>query len=256
MWYRTAATRVDPSGQINMDFPGIKPKPFNLNNIKFEVEEFDKNAYRINANLDEKILGHIDFQTEDYSNIARILFIELYEYPLREAEDEDEMFNNPSDRTKMDMLEELRDAEYDVDESSVTRAKWGIGKRLYQEMKKFLQNHKPTIQYISGDVHSRDAFEIRNSVFGLPIESYDPSGSSGYEINEKTPQKERENLSFKMKAELPPARFDAMGSGDIPYDNFSVKHRLERLPYNQTQQYKDSKKVPTLYPLGNDSDVV
>ena len=247
MWYRQAITRVDPSGQINMDFPGIKPKPFDLKNINFEVEEFDKNAYRINANLDEKILGHIDFQAEDYSDTGRILFIELYEYPLREAEDEEEMFNNPSDRTKKDMSEELRDAEYDVDESSVTRAKWGIGKRLYQEMKKFLQNHKPTIQYISGDVHSRDAFEIRNSVFGLPIESYDPSGSSGYEINEKTPQKEREDLSFKMKAELPPARFDAMGSGDIPFDNFSVKHRLAVPPYNKTQEYKDSKLKPQLF---------
>ena len=256
MWYRTAATRVDPSGQINMDFPGIKPKPFNLNNIKFEVEEFDKNAYRINANLDEKILGHIDFQAEDYSDTGRILFIELYEYPLREAEDEEEMFNNPSDRTKMDMLEELKDAEYHVDESSVTRAKWGIGKRLYQEMKKFLQNHKPTIQYISGDVHSRDAFEIRNSVFGLPIESYDSARSSSYEINEKTPQKEREDISFKIFSELPPARFDAMGSGDIPFDSFSVKHRLTRPSYNKTQEYKDSKLEPQLFSSEDKDNVV
>lgn len=30
MWYREAVTRVDPSGQINMDFPGVKPKPFDL----------------------------------------------------------------------------------------------------------------------------------------------------------------------------------------------------------------------------------
>jgi hypothetical protein len=256
MWYREAITRVDPSGQINMDFPGIKPKPFDLKNINFEVEEFDKNSYRINANLDEKILGHIDFQAEDYSDTGRILFIELYEYPLREAEDEEEMFNNPSDRTKMDMLEELKDAEYHVDESSVTRAKWGIGKRLYQEMKKFLQNHKPTIQYISGDVHSRDAFEIRNSVFGLPIESYDSARSSSYEINEKTPQKEREDISFKIFSELPPARFDAMGSGDIPFDSFSVKHRLTRPSYNKTQEYKDSKLEPQLFSSEDKDNVV
>jgi hypothetical protein len=256
MWYRQAITRVDPSGQINMDFPGVKPKPFDLKNINFEVEEFDKNSYRINANLDEKILGHIDFQAEDYSDTGRILFIELYEYPLREAEDEEEMFNNPSDRTKMDMLEELKDAEYHVDESSVTRAKWGIGKRLYQEMKKFLQNHKPTIQYISGDVHSRDAFEIRNSVFGLPIESYDSARSSSYEINEKTPQKEREDISFKIFSELPPARFDAMGSGDIPFDSFSVKHRLTRPSYNKTQEYKDSKLEPQLFSSEDKDNVV
>ena len=43
MWYREAATRVDPSGQINMDFsgkntyplnPGEKPKRFDLDNLK------------------------------------------------------------------------------------------------------------------------------------------------------------------------------------------------------------------------------
>ena len=36
MWYRTSVTRVDPSGQINMDFPNIKPKPFDLKNIQFD----------------------------------------------------------------------------------------------------------------------------------------------------------------------------------------------------------------------------
>ena len=25
MWYRTSATRVDPTGQINIDYPNIKP---------------------------------------------------------------------------------------------------------------------------------------------------------------------------------------------------------------------------------------
>jgi len=35
-----------------------------------------------------------------------------------------------------------------------------------------------------------------------------------------------------------------------------VKHRLRRLPYNKTQKYKDSKKIPTPYSLGKDSDVV
>jgi hypothetical protein len=260
MWYREAITRVDPSGQINMDFPGIKPKPFDIDkNVKFEVEEYDENSYRINANIDEKILGHIDFEAKDYSDTAKIIFVELYEYPLREAQEEWELFNNPSDRTKTDMSAELRDAGYNVGESSITRTKWGIGKRLYQEMKKFLQNYKPSIQYISGDVHSREAFESRNSVFGLPIESYDPSESYGYKIEEKTSKQEREDLTRKMPYELLPARFDAMGSGDIPPDSFMVKHRLRRLPYNQTQKYKDSKKIPQSYDISSleaDSDVV
>ena len=32
MWYRKSVTKVDPSGQINMDFPDIKPKPFDIEN--------------------------------------------------------------------------------------------------------------------------------------------------------------------------------------------------------------------------------
>ncbi len=32
MWYRKAVVNVNPSGQIGMDFPGIKPKPFDVEN--------------------------------------------------------------------------------------------------------------------------------------------------------------------------------------------------------------------------------
>lgn len=256
MWYREAVTRVDPSGQINMDFPDIKPKPFNLNNIEFDIEVYNDYLYSIKAKLYGKTLGYIDFEAKDYSDTAFVQLVSLNEYPAYEPKQEWEQKVNPSDRNKMDMSAELRDAGYDVDESSVTRTKWGLGKRLYQEMKKFLQNHKPTIQYIKGDVHSKDAFKVRNAVFGLPVESYDPSQSFGYKIDEKTPKKEREELSKKMPNELLPARFEPMGSGDIPPDSFMVKHRLKRIPYNKTQKYKDSTKIPTPYSLGGDSDVV
>ena len=259
MWYREAATRVDPSGQINMDFPGVKPKPFDLKNIQFDIEVYNESLYSIKANLYGKTLGYIDFEAKDYSDTAFIHLVSLNEYPSYSAREEWEKPINSSDRTKMDMNVELRDAGYDVDESSVTRTKWGLGRKLYQEMKKFLQNNKPTIQYISGDVHSKDAFQARNSVFGLPVESYDTSESFGYKIDEKTPRSEREELSKKMSNELLPARFDAMGSGDIPPDSFMVKHRLRRLPYNKTQKYKDSTKIPRAYgasTLETDTDVV
>jgi hypothetical protein len=62
-----------------------------------------------------------------------------------------------------------------------------------------------------------------------------------------------------MPNELLPARFDAAGSGDIPPDSFMVKHRLKRLPYNKTQKYKDSKKIPQPYDISSleiDTDVV
>ena len=256
MWYREAVTRVDPSGQINMDFPDIKPKPFNLNNIEFDIEVYNDYLYSIKAKLYGKTLGYIDFEAKDYSDTAFVQLVSLNEYPAYEPKQEWEQKVNPLDRNKMDMSAELRDAGYDVDESSVTRTKWGLGKRLYQEMKKFLQNHKPTIQYIKGDVHSKDAFKVRNAVFGLPVESYDPSQSFGYKIDEKTPKKEREELSKKMPNELLPARFEPMGGGDIPPDSFMVKHRLKRIPYNKTQKYKDSTKIPTSFSLGEDSDVV
>ncbi len=256
MWYRTAVTRVDPSGQINMDFSGIKPKPFDLNNVEFDIQVYNDYLYSIKAKLYGKILGYIDFEAKDYSDTAFVQLVSLNEYPAYAPKEEWERPPNPDDRNKMDMSAELKDAGYDVDESSVTRTKWGLGKRLYEEMKKFLQNHKPSIQYIKGDVHSKDAFEVRNSVFGLPVESYDPSESYGYKIDEKTPRNEREDLSKKMPNELLPARFEPMGSGDIPPDSFMVKHRLRRLPYNKTQKYKDSKKIPTSYSFGDDSDVV
>ena len=256
MWYRTAVTRVDPSGQINMDFPGVKPKPFNLNNVEFDIEVYNDYLYSIKAKLYGKILGYIDFEAKDYSDTAFVQLVSLNEYPAYAPKEEWERPPNPDDRNKMDMSAELKDAGYEVDESSVTRTKWGLGKRLYEEMKKFLQNHKPSIQYIKGDVHSKDAFEVRNSVFGLPVESYDPSESFGYKIDENTSRKEREDLSKKMPNELLPARFESMGIGDIPPDSFMVKHRLRRLPYNKTQKYKDSKKIPTPYSLGKDSDVV
>ena len=260
MWYREAVTRVDPSGQINMDFPGVKPKPFDLKNVNFEVNEPYPDNFSIIANLYGKVIGFIEFDASNLSDTAHILLVSLNEYPTYSPREEWEKPINSSDRTKMDMNVELRDAGYDVDESSVTRTQWGLGTRLYQEMKKFLQKYKPSIRFISGDVHSRDAFQARNSVFGLPVESYDPSESYGYKIEEKTPKKEREDLARKMPYELLPARFDGMGIGDIPPDSFMVKHRLKRIPYNKTQKYMDStKKIPTSYgtsTMEDSSDVV
>jgi hypothetical protein len=256
MWYREAVTRVDPSGQINMDFPDIKPKPFDLKNVRFDIESYENTFYSIKANLNGRILGYIDFDAKDWSDTASIQLVSLNEYPAYEPKQEWEKPVNPTDRTKMDMASELKDAGYDVDETSITRTKWGLGKKLYQEMKKFIQKHKPHIKYISGDVHSKEAFQTRNSVFGLPIESYDPTESFGYTIDEKTPKKEREELSKKMPNELLPARFDAMGSGDIPPDSFIVKHRLKRIPYNKTQEYKDAIKTIRENSAEIDSNVV
>jgi len=81
MWYREAVTRVDPSGQINMDFPDIKPKPFNLNNIEFDIEVYNDYLYSIKAKLYGKTLGYIDFEAKDYSDTAFVQLVSLNEYP-------------------------------------------------------------------------------------------------------------------------------------------------------------------------------
>ena len=130
MWYRTAVTRVDPSGQINMDFSGIKPKPFDLNNVEFDIQVYNDYLYSIKAKLYGKILGYIDFEAKDYSDTAFVQLVSLNEYPSRPGREEWEKSINSSDRTKMDMNVELRDAGYDVDESSITRTKWGLGLSL------------------------------------------------------------------------------------------------------------------------------
>jgi hypothetical protein len=113
-----------------------------------------------------------------------------------------------------------------------------------------LLSRKNTILYLSAGGKVK-GFEVADII--------DPSESFGYKIDEKTPRSEREELSKKMPNELLPARFDAMGSGDIPPDSFMVKHRLRRLPYNKTQKYKDSVKIPQTYStssLETDTDVV
>ena len=61
MWYRKSVTKVDPSGQINMDFPDIKPKPFDIENsiqtkLFYDAEE---NDYRIKAYINDLEAGSI-----------------------------------------------------------------------------------------------------------------------------------------------------------------------------------------------------
>ena len=77
MWYRESVTKVDPSGQINMDFPNIKPKPFDIENsiqtkLFYDAED---NDYRIKAYVNDSEAGSITFEAPDNSDTAKILFI-------------------------------------------------------------------------------------------------------------------------------------------------------------------------------------
>ena len=226
MWYRTAITTVNPVGQISMDFPGIKPKKFDVeNDVKFELHQEGRNTYQISALLgDGRSLGYISFYIVPEDDTAKIEMVSLREYPTAKVEWEESA--NPTDRFKSDIIKELKDAGYSVDESSVSRLKWGIGKKLYEEALKFIQNNYPDVQYITGYVHSKDAYQSRNSVFGLPIHAYDPDQSSSYEITGYTPQEEAEEISNKISNDLMPSSFDATGYSHIPPSVYYVQHKI------------------------------
>jgi len=241
MWYKSvlasfdklAVVKVDPSGQINMDFPGIKPKPFNIDkdvDFKLSYDEYWQ-TYRITAYLKNgRNLGHISIEVPEGMNTAKIEFVTLNEYPTSTGTEQWQKPKNPEDRLRPGVINELKQAGYDVDESSYTRLKWGIGKRLYEEAKKFLQKSRPDVKFVEGTVHSRDAYNSRNSVFGLPDSAYDPDGSTSYRIHQDHSRKEREELSKKISYELFPARFQNSGESEIPPSMFYVKHKINKLP--------------------------
>jgi len=255
MWYKLAITKVDPSGQINMDFsgkntyplnPGEKPKRFDLNNLKFEVIEDDEypEEYRLYAYLyDGRKLGYIDFEAPDSSDTARIIYTSIYEYPTSKDKKEYGKPVNPEDKTKSEYLDQLSSAGYLVDDSSITRVDWGIGKKLYQELKKYLQTQKPNIKFITGRVHSKEAFWARFKGLGFPIEATDPYQSYDKEIKEEysnLPEEEKLKLVRNMANELGSASFSPSGISDAPQWHFDVKNKIERLPSNDKQKFQTS----------------
>lgn len=246
MWYRQAVVNVNPSGQIGMDFPGIKPKPFDIENdvdIKIKKEDFYYYIYALTK--DGRELGHISFNAGDYADTAVIDFSTLVDYPSYIGEEDWQKPKNPEDKLKGDLVSDLKRAGYDADESSVTRLKWGIGNKLYRELKKFLQQHKPNIDFVEGTVHSRDAYHSRNAIFGLPHKAYDPDQSCDYKISENDDAAKREEMAKKIGYELEPARFNVYGESEIPMSMFRVRHKLDKLPYEETEAYKSSKgKIP------------
>ncbi len=248
MWYKKAVINVNPSGQIGMDFPGIKPKKFDIDNdvdIKIKKEDFYYTIYALTK--DGRELGHISFNAGDYADTAVIDFSTLVDYPSYIGEEDWQKPKNPEDKLKGDLVADLKRAGYDADESSVTRLKWGIGNKLYRELKKFLQQHKPNIDFVEGTVHSRDAYDSRNAIFGLPHKAYDPDQSCSYKISENDNVATREEMAKKIGYELEPARFNVYGESEIPMSMFRVRHKLDKLPYEETEAYKKSKgKIPKI----------
>jgi hypothetical protein len=107
-----------------------------------------------------------------------------------------------------------------------------------------LQNYKPDIRYLTGYVHSKDAYEARNDVFGLPHHAYDPEGLERYKIDEKTKPEEKEEISKQISDYLMPARFEFTGHSEIPPGMYLVKHKINKIPYENTELYKKGPKLP------------
>lgn len=252
MWYKSvlasfdklAVVKVDPSGQINMDFPGVKPKPFNINQaLKFKITRDDMfGDYQISAYLNDRKLGYILFDFPEHNpEIVNVQMVTLQEYPIYKGKEHWEESANPEDRTKSDMIKELINSGYDADETTVTRTKWGIGKRLYQEFQKFVKKTKPEVKFITGDVHSKDAYEARNTVFGLPANVHDPEGMSRFKITEKTPKEDLEDMSRKISDDLNVSRFEFTGHADIPQSYYSVIHNIDKSPI-KSSDFKQGEK--------------
>jgi hypothetical protein len=257
MWYKLAITKVDPSGQINMDFsgkntyplnPGEKPKRFDLSNLKFEVVQEDPIKYPEEYTLyallnDGRKLGYIYFEAPDNSETADIKYTSIYEYPTSIGEKEYGKPVNSEDKTKSEYLDQLSSAGYLVDDSSVTRTDWGIGKTLYQELKKFLQENKPNIKFVTGKVHSKEAFWARYKGLGFPVEALDPYQSYNKEIKEKhsnLSEEEKLKMIRNMANELGSSSFDSSGRSDAPKWEFNVKNKIENLPSNDKQKFQTS----------------
>ena len=136
------------------------------------------------------------------------------------------------------MLKELKAAGYDVDNSSVSRYKWGIGKKLYQEFYKFIMENKPDINYVDGSVHSKDTYDSRVSVFGLPVHAYDLDESAYYKINENeaSDEEQKKLMSQKISNEMSRARFNSYGEAEIPaFSNWYVKNKIDRKPKEESK---------------------
>ena len=214
MWYREAVTRIDPSGQLNIDYGDdykkrIDPRKF----IDFEYigNEIDA-PHIINAYLKgtKNLLGSIEFLPK--LRTVDIMSVYVQEYTSSEIQK---------------YLKALTSSGYDVDMSSVSRKGWGIGELLYKEFKNYIRKKFPYVVEIAGDIHSKEAFRARNKAFGLPSEAYgwlDDFITPGMTKQRKTeiiPELEKEFSGTKVNKE---GDFEVLGEG------ITVRHRLPRLP--------------------------
>jgi hypothetical protein len=148
MWYRTALTEIDPSGQMNFPDMGVGKLDFNDLSYKLEkrkAENFPRygrlDPLRIDAFAPGSIapIAHIDFAYDSSSNSIVIILIQVMDNYINE-------------------------------DLQMTNTGRGISTKLYEKMLEYIQNDSrfSKAEYMVSNVHSLQTHKAQNRVFGNP----------------------------------------------------------------------------------------
>lgn len=148
MWYRTALTEIDPSGQIN--FPDMGRGKLDFNDLSYKVEKLGKklverygriDSYRLEvfAPGSKKALGHLDFAYDESSNVIVIVLIQVLDIQV----DED---------------------------TYMTNLGRGLSTKLYGKMLEFIKSDPKlsNSEHMVSNVQSLQSHKAQNRVFGKP----------------------------------------------------------------------------------------
>lgn len=148
MWYRTALTEIDPSGQIN--FPDMGRGKLDFNDLSYKVEKLGKklverygriDSYRLEvfAPGSKKALGHLDFAYDESSNVIVIVLIQVLDIQV----DED---------------------------TYMTNLGRGLSTKLYGKMLEFIKSDPKlsNAEHMVSNVQSLQSHKAQNKVFGKP----------------------------------------------------------------------------------------
>jgi hypothetical protein len=148
MWYRTALTEIDPSGQIN--FPDMGTGKLDFNDLSYKIVKRGKklverygriDSYRLEvfAPGSEKALGHLDFAYDESSNVIAIELIQVMDIQV----DEDTFMTNLGR---------------------------GLSTKLYEKMLEYIKSDPKLskAEHMVSNVQSLQSHKAQNRVFGKP----------------------------------------------------------------------------------------
>lgn len=148
MWYKTALTEIDPSGQIN--FPDMGVGKLDFDDLSYKVEKLNAQSYPRYGRLDpirinvyapgsKTPIGHIDFAYDNLSNSIVIILIQVIDNYINE-------------------------------DLQMTNTGRGISTKLYEKMLEYIQNDSrlSKAKYMVSNVHSLQTHKAQNRVFGNP----------------------------------------------------------------------------------------